>query len=122
VRKKWPKMEFKDDKVEFKKGDQVIALRDMGSVIHKGDKGIFLSRKRPSSELADIRWDKIDKIHKHSCGGLCENGHGYFVPLSYIDIIRPMSNSTEGIKSVPSSTTNSIVEGKRRICWQRKED
>lgn len=63
--------------MEFQPGDRVIAIKKYGLVM-QGEAGTYVHTETAFPHYG-VRWDKHDP-QKHTCGGNCERGHGYYVP------------------------------------------
>ena len=62
---------------EFNIGDTVTLLADGPKDLYKGDVGTIVGFDPPANEVA-VDWGK-DMFYGHSCGGLCLDGHGWWV-------------------------------------------
>lgn len=62
-------------------GNRVICNRNYQNGVRIGEKGVILDIR--VDDFAKVRWDNYYDV-RHSCGGMCERGHGWNVPLSYI--------------------------------------
>lgn len=67
---------------EFLVGDLVECIVDHGP-IEVGDTGEVL---RIGGVGIAVRWDQYDAT-LHDCGGLCENGHGWWISPSRLSLI-----------------------------------
>lgn len=68
-------------------GDRVKCIAEYPG-LSIGDLGTYLGENKGWGD-ASIRWDKRDDA-KHDCNGLCEYGHGWFVPFNKIAQDRPI--------------------------------
>ena len=76
-----------NDRVELKEESTNTHLRpgDTGIVCHPG-------ADHPGS--IGIRWNH--KINGHDCDHHCEDGHGWYVPLSKLILLTELTDPTDG--------------------------
>ena len=70
----------------FRVGNRIRAIVDHpegNHHIHEGDTGVVLAS---NSNYTKVRWDH--DVHGHDCDGLCEDGYGWNVYNSTIELDR----------------------------------
>ena len=68
--------------MKFQSGDRVIAIKKYGLVM-KGETGTYVHTETDFPKYG-VRWDRHDP-QKHTCGGNCERGHGFYVPYEVLE-------------------------------------
>ena len=76
----------------FRQGDRVTAVMDIDDRIYCGMTGTVCSNIM-DGPLIRIEWDTL--TCGHSCGGRCENGHGWNVRPNLIELYCPNSDEEE---------------------------
>lgn len=65
----------------FQKGDRVKCIRNYMEGAKVGDAGTVVGVEY---NFLKIKWDVYSHV-RHSCGGLCETGYGWNVPMGYVE-------------------------------------
>lgn len=66
---------------DFRVGDKVRCVSSYGGGVRVGEVGVVV-RVRP--DRLSVRWDNYSD-DRHSCGGLCEAGHGWNIPNGFVE-------------------------------------
>lgn len=76
-------------------GDRVIATEGLGgglSLVKPNETGTILKLDR--DDRARVRWDTWNRF-KHSCKGLCEDGHGWVVSTRFLELLEDHTEITD---------------------------
>lgn len=66
----------------FQKGDRVKCITQYMQGVKPNDTGIVVGVEW---DFLYVRWDTYS-FERHSCGGLCEPGHGWNVPMNCVEL------------------------------------
>lgn len=73
---------------KYRVGDRIICIKDYGIGATRGDLGTVIKLFDNPKIAPTIRWDDYRPC-RHSAGGLCENGHGWFIYHKNIELLEP---------------------------------
>ena len=68
--------------MKYKAGDRVECILGYQGGVFPGERGTVLWT---SGDNVGVRWDEY-RSKRHSCGELCEMGHGWNVPAGHIKL------------------------------------
>lgn len=67
--------------MNFQVGDRVRCIKGYMAGVDIGETGVVVGM---NDGFVLVRWD-LYKGHRHNCGGLCESGHGWNLPIDRVE-------------------------------------
>ena len=72
--------------MKYKAGDRVECILGYQGGVFPGERGTVLWT---SGDGVGVRWDEY-RSKRHSCGELCEMGHGWWVPYRFLEVVEEL--------------------------------